>query len=129
MVRAGAALTRKLDDLGWPLVASLWLYVTETNSWKLVLASPLVASAGPKQAYETVQTALAEVAAEADGLTLSDIGVTEPHNPLLKLLRVAIDTGPAIGAVRFTKNVINGQFIEDAYIYRMTTRVPGTEGR
>jgi len=30
-----------------------------------------------------------------------------------------------ISGIRFTKNVINGQFIHDAYIYRMSDRAPG----
>ena len=44
MIRAGAELTRRLDELRWPVFASLWLYLSEGNQWRLMLASPLVAS-------------------------------------------------------------------------------------
>ncbi len=124
MIRAGAELTRKLDELRWPVFASLWLYLSEGNQWKLVLASPLVASDGPKKSYETIQDALTKTPAAEGAVKLSEIGVTDLKNPLIALLRVAISTGPVIGGVRFTRNVINGHFIEDAYVYRMSDTAP-----
>lgn len=124
MIRAGAELTRKLDELQWPVLASLWLYVSDGNQWKLILASPRVTSDGPKKSYEMIQSALAATPAAKDKLVLSDIGVMDPNNPLIALLRVAISTGPTVGGIRFTRNVINGQFIEDAYIYRISDTPP-----
>lgn len=124
MIRAGAELTRKLDELEWPVVASFWLYISEGNEWRLMLASPRVASDGPKKSYEVVQSALADTAAAQDTLTLSDVGVTDSSNPLVSLLRVVIATGPIVGGIRFTRNVINGHFIEDVYIYRISDRAP-----
>jgi hypothetical protein len=38
---------------------------------------------------------------------------------MITLLRVALRTGPGIGGIRFSSNVINGTLIEDAYIYRL----------
>ena len=52
-------------------------------------------------------------------ISLDDIAVSKPKNPLLKLLKIAIKTGPAISGIRFTNNVINGQLIKDAHIYRL----------
>lgn len=125
MIKAGADLTRKLDEMGWPVFASLWLYLTDSNDWILLLASPRVASEGPKQAYEVVQRALAEISKPENAITLSKVGVSDLANPLIALLRVAVGTGPGISGIRFTRNVINGQFIEDAYIYRISDRAPG----
>lgn len=124
LIRAGADLTRKLDESCWPVLASLWLYVPESNQWKLLFASPRVASDGPKKSYEFVQAALAMTPAAQGALTLSDIGVTEPQDPLIVLLGGAISTGPTIGGTRFTRNVVSGHFIEDAYIYRISDTAP-----
>ena len=124
MIRAGAALTRKLDERRWPVVASLWLYASEANQWRLLLASPLVASDGPRKSYEIVQAALAATPAAEGTMSLSDVGVTEPTAPLISLLRAAVGTGPVVGGLRFTREVINGRFIEDAYIYRMSDTAP-----
>jgi len=124
MILAGAELTKKLDELQWPVPASLWLYTSEGNQWRLVLVSPRVMSDGPKKSYETIQSALAATPAAEGNLTLSDIGVTDPKNPLIALLHVTISTGPTVGGIRFTRNVINGHFIEDAYIYRISDTAP-----
>ena len=124
MIRAGAELTRKLDEVRWPVVASLWFYLPESNQWKLILASPSVRSEGPKKSYEKIQAALASVPNLEGALALSDIGVTDPEDPLIALLRVAITTGPTVSGMRFTRNVINGHFIEDAYIYRISNTAP-----
>lgn len=129
MIRAGAALTRKLDELRWPVVASLWLYLPESNQWRLILASPRVKSEGPRKSYERIQTAITSVSSLKGRLALTDIGVVEPEDSLIALLRVAIGTGPTVGGIRFTRNVINGHFIEDAYIYRVSDIAPAGQVR
>ena len=77
-----------------------------------------------KKSYEMVQAALATTPAAERTVALSDVGVTDPKDPLIELLRVAVKTGPTVGGIRFTRNVINGHFIEDAYIYRMSDTAP-----
>ncbi len=124
MVRAGAELTRKLDEMRWPVFASLWFYLPEGKEWQLVLASPKASLDGPKQSYETIQSALSRVPS-AGALSLSDIAVTDPNNQLILQLRSAISTGPTISGIRFRQNLVNGVFIEDAYIYRNSDRAPG----
>jgi len=49
-----------------------------------------------------------------------DITVVKDNDPLVVLLRKAISTGLGISGVRFTNNSINGTFIDDAYIYRLS---------
>ena len=120
MIRAGAELTKKLDERRWPVVASMWLYLAEGNRWRLVLASPRVASDGSWKSYEIVQAALAATPAAEGTMSLSDVSVTEPTAPLIALLRPAAGTGPVVEGLRFTRSVINGRFIDDVYIYRMS---------
>ena len=124
MIEAGADLTRRLDEVGWPVFASFWLYRPESNDWKLVIASPLVASRGPRRAYEAIQAALGKTAPKPR-LALRDIKAVEPSNDLIRALRTAVDTGATISGVRFTNSAIDGQFIHDAYIYRVSDRAPG----
>ena len=124
MIRAGAELTRKLDERGWPVIASLWLYRSEANRWRLVLASPLVASDGRRKSYEIVQAALEAMPAAEGTMSLSDVSVTEPTDPLIALLRAAARTETMVEGLRFTRTVINRRFIEDAYIYRMSDTAP-----
>jgi hypothetical protein len=117
MIEAGKKLTEQLDRSSLPVSASMWLYVPESNQWRLILASPKIESEGPKKVYQDVLSSLTQLP-EA-GLALKDIGVVEPNHPLINLLRVAVRTGSGIAGIRFSRNTINGHFIEDAYIYRL----------
>ena len=119
MIKAGAELTRILDQMNWPLTASLWFYFAEENQWKLLISSPSVATEGPKRAYQRVQEALGNFPQDMPKIDLEDVAVTDDSHPLISLMKVAIPTGGGISGIRFSRNVINGQVIEDAYIYRL----------
>ena len=119
MVEAGAELTRKLDEAGLLTNAALWLFVPEINEWRLLFASPEVSVQGSRKVYEQIRVALEQLGDKASAAPLSAIGLLDQNADLVKVLKIAIRTGPGIGRVRFSKNVINGHFIEDALIYRV----------
>jgi hypothetical protein len=119
MIRAGEELTRILDQMKWPVTASLWFYFVEENQWKLLLTSPSVGKEGPRRAYQRIQEALGKFQQDIPKIGLQDIAVTDESHPLISLLKIAIRTGDGISGIRFSKNVINGQVIEDAYIYKL----------
>ena len=119
MIEAGAELTRLLDQTPLVVSASLWLYIPESNIWRLIIVSPEVKTSGPKKVYQKIQPILSQILEEKPSIGLKDISVVENDDPLIALLRVAIRTGDGISGIRFSKNIINGHFIEDAYIYRM----------
>jgi uncharacterized membrane protein len=114
---AGAELVSALEAHHFQLRDALWLYLPELSDWQLWLSSPTLNTTGPAGAYSE----LGRIARRADiaGIDLSDVVIVDPGNPLLQLLRSAIGTGPNIGGIRFSRNTINGTFIEDAYIYKL----------
>jgi hypothetical protein len=116
-IEAGKRLTEALDKAKLEVVASLWFYDAGSDQWRLMIASPLVDQRGPLEAYRMIQKVLADLGLE--DLRLSDISAVSPDHDLIKLLRVALQTGKGISGIRFTRNRINDQFIEDAYIYRL----------
>jgi hypothetical protein len=119
MIEAGAELTRKLDESGVPIVAALWLFLPDANEWRLIFASPEVSAGGPRKMYEQIQKALQELGQKASVIPLSMIGLLDATAELVQLLRIAARTGPGVVRIRFSKNVINGHFIDDALIYRV----------
>ena len=120
MIKAGEELIRKLDELHWPAEAALWFYFTEKNQWRLILGFRSVRREGPKKTYRKIQKALNELSEEyRSRIGLEDIFAVDSSYPVLKLLRMAISTGKDIVGIRFSRNVINGHLIEDAYIYRL----------
>jgi hypothetical protein len=120
MKRGGEELTRRLDEAQWPVVASFWYFVREHNRWNLILASPKVLSDGPKDSYAAVNRVLSTV--HEYFASLESITVVPPTDDLVRTLASAIQTGSgsAISGIRFSKNTINGHFIDDAYLYRLT---------
>lgn len=119
-IAAGKELTAALDETSLRPTSAYWFYYPDANTWRLMYVAAMVADEGPRRAYAIIQKALTKILKDDQELSLQEIGVVEPGNPLVRLLASAIHTGDGIYGVRFSRNTINGQFIEDAYIYRMT---------
>ncbi|MGI8437042.1 MAG: hypothetical protein ACR2NX_09095 [Chthoniobacterales bacterium] len=120
MIDAGANLIRTLDEKGVTVRAVFWFYLDGSDTWRLIIASPDVPAKGPKQIYERLQTILGEYPG-GEQIDLRDISVVSPTDSLVALLRIGIKTGPNdISGIRFSRNTVSGQFIRDAYIYRLT---------
>jgi hypothetical protein len=121
-MKAGEALLKKLDAIKFDVKAAFWFYLSESNEWRLVIASPAVDKKGPRKACETVQSQLPELKKELEqdyDLSLQNISIVSPNDNLVKVLKSAVKTGPGISSIRFARNVVNHVFIEDAYIYRV----------
>ena len=118
MVEAGAELTKKLDEMAVATTAALWLFEPEVNEWRLVFASPEVTTRGPREVYEKIRQAIDQLKEKAAAAPLSAVALMDADADLVRLLRVALKTGGGLSRIRFSKNVINGHFIDDALIYR-----------
>lgn len=117
MIEAGKAIVENLDRRQFLIDAALWFYLTDQNQWRLLLATPEVHAEGPRKAYKRLLHSLRNAAVH--GVSLDDVAVLDTQDPLIQLLRVALRTDRSITGQRFSRNTVNGQFIEDAYIYRM----------
>lgn len=120
MISAGEELTKYLDQTHFEIDASLWLYNPESNTWRLIIASPEIRIHGPRKAYSRIQSLLSKKPDINQTISLNDISVIEDRDPFITILRSVIKTGRKITKIRFTRNTINGMFIEDALIYRVT---------
>jgi len=123
MVSDGAALLGKLEESHWIFNAAFWFYFPDANGWQLLIASPEVETKGPRESYAVIQKGLGELDPAPTALSLDDIRLMPSTHPLVVLLSSFIATGNSIGNIRFSKNMINGHFIDDALIYRMNPRV------
>ncbi len=118
MIDAGAALTEKLDEMGVPPTAAFWLFDPEVNEWRLVFASPEVATKGPRHVYARIHQAIDQLQEKAAATPWFAITLMDADADLVRLLRIRFKTGDAVNRIRFSKNVINGHYIDDALIYR-----------
>ncbi len=119
LIEDGRVLLQNLDDSGLAVKAALWIYLPDLRSWRLMLSFPDVRTKGPKAAYTRVQSALNKLKKRGCTLALDEVSVAAPDAPLMKLLRGEITTNSGIHGIRFTQHVIDGQLVEDAYIYRL----------
>lgn len=116
MISAGKALIEELAKQGFNFKAAFWLFESDQFRWRLYLGSAEVDSRGPRFGYDKVNQAMKE--RPEIPLTLEDISVVPLRNLYVVLLSRAISTGGAISGIRFSRNSIDGHFIQDAYIYK-----------
>jgi hypothetical protein len=119
MIFAGAKLVERLDASSCFLKAAFWMFLPEEKIWKFILASTLVKKEGPRKYYKRIVDANKKAKADENIISLSNISVSDVDNQLIQLLKSAISTGNTISSIRFSKNTINGVFIDDTHIYRM----------
>jgi hypothetical protein len=119
MIDAGAKLVERLDQSQSNVQAALWLFLPEEKIWEMMVISPLVKTDGPRNFYKRILEANKKADESESIISLNDIKVADTSNPLINVLRIAISTGRGITGIRFSKNTINGTFIEDSYIYRI----------
>ena len=118
MIQNGKLLLQRLDDERVRVDAAFWIQLSEQGSWKLVFTYPAAEKVGVKAAYARIQKALSGMQL-SKAISLEDVAIVKHDSDLVKLLRVAIRTGPGISGIRFTGNVVNGRLIPDTYIYRV----------
>ena len=118
MIIGGKRLVEEIDSLGFSPEAALWMYSPENGDWKLLLSFSDIERVGPRFYYEKIQRAISKLEDEVE-ISLDDVVLTKPANPVIHLLRKTVQTGPGIAGIRFSNNVVNGHLIEDAYIYRL----------
>ena len=117
-IEEGKSLVEALDMALFTLKGALWYYYLEDDEWRLLLVSPLVDTIGPKRSYTIIQEVIQEL--KLPSISIINISVLSPKNSLIRILRIALRTGPTdISEIRFTQNTINNEFVEDALIYRL----------
>lgn len=119
--KAGEKLVRALDEAQINVHSAFWLYDSETDNWRLIIASKVADFSSPRRAYSQIKRVLRRLDEnENNPISLENISVISPNHPLISILKTAINTGPdQIMGIRFTRNRIGNSFIEDAYIYRI----------
>lgn len=120
MVKAGERLLAEFDRRQVPVSGMLWWYQAEPEIWRLIVVMPEVKSRGPVLAYQKVQSILPDMPEDQPTLGLENISVWDAEDSIISLMRKAVRIGGrGVGGVRFSRNSIDGVYIDDAYIYRL----------
>jgi hypothetical protein len=125
----GEILIKELDKAHINVHSAFWLYDSEADHWRLIIASTAADFASPKKAYTHIQNVLKSMGKTgvSVGFSLENISVISPNDPFINILNKAIKTGPKdISGIRFSRNRIGNSYIEDAYIYIEFSEFKGT---
>jgi hypothetical protein len=116
-VEMGGELVRTLDEANFPVTAAAWIYFPDLEEWRLVIRTP--------KAGKNLQEALVEVARALDAkgdlrqrIDLARVKLVPPGDRMLQAIGKTIRVD-GLSPVKFSRNVINGIFIDDALIYRL----------
>lgn len=118
-INEGKILIKELDNANFDVHAAFWLYESDGEYWRFVIASDVVETEGARKAYEHINKIINENK-DTISINLIDISAWSPYHPLIRSLRTVIQTSPTqIADIRFSSKTINNIYIDDAYIYRM----------
>ena len=115
--KEGQKLLYKLDQSGLKVTSAFWCYMDEYERYRLVIVTPFFDKHGVRKTYEKIQKVLRSN--EDIDLSLETVLVMSPDARLNKAMRTKFRTGTGISGIRLTGNVIDGTYIEDAYLYRV----------
>src|ERR1700730_19004979 len=99
VIEAGKKLIEALDVSDFRVKAAFWLYLEESEEWRLYIATPLVKEYGPREVYSRVLKVLKE--SKISSIDLSEISVIDTADGLVTVLSLAFNTGPGITDIKF----------------------------
>ena len=81
-------LLEALEKEPFPMTAAFWQYVSDAETWRLVIATPLVDEIGYIAAYTRIQTLLNQLPEEiSEGFSVTNITLLSPTAERLVKLR------------------------------------------
>ncbi|HTD45041.1 MAG TPA: hypothetical protein VK687_12705 [Bryobacteraceae bacterium] len=116
-IEAGRRILRYLDEASFKVSAAFWLFSSERQDWRLWIATPLVDKAGKRDAYLRLGDILRTT--EPELLIHPVVHLVSPKEKLIRSLRRIFGKTASVEGMRLGNNLIDGTFIEDAYVYRI----------
>jgi hypothetical protein len=114
-IEDGKALIAHLVRDGFDITVAFWVKTSEEGLWFLYLGSKTVAIMTLADAYRAIFAALRQIPNAA--ITLSQIKLVAPDNPIAAEVIDIRDRYPARWATRYLGQSLGKVFIEEAYIY------------
>lgn len=118
-IEEGQRLIDALNAEGLSVDSALWIYALEPETWRLMLTSPLHDRKGSLKTYEEILSVFRKVKPDLK-IDWTGIVVVSPKDELIKGLRqLQQQSNLNLSGKRLTNNMVNGRWIEDAYIYQI----------
>lgn len=114
-VESGRELLAQLARDGFHVAVAFWVRTSEEGLWFLYVGSASVDPAKIGDAYRAVNASLHKLI--DPGISLSDIKIVHPSNPVARAAAALRDRYPARVPTRFHAISLGGLAVDEAYIY------------
>jgi len=113
-ISEGAEVISALENHGISLQVALWMFTSEYEDGRLVIASEQLPS-GIREGYHKVVTILRQTF----GRALPSIMIMRPDDPFVLDLRKRYSKMPHVSGMRIGGGSIGNRFVEDGYVYKI----------
>jgi hypothetical protein len=113
----GLELVQALDRAALSISVAMWVYLSDYEDWRFLLASRRLDAAKGSRAYGLVHDALT-----ASGITLErtpTLLILEMYDPFIRALRRMFAKTKSVEGMRLGLQLIGDKFLEDALVYRV----------
>lgn len=121
MIELGRTLLTRLDEEGVVFEAALWLLDEEIQEWRLVLASGLIRTSGPRMLYRKIGRCLSGLGADRL-IPLEMVSVVDERSQLVQSLRRALGSATSVDGTRLDGATIEGTRLPGCVLYRLRAR-------
>lgn len=117
-IRRGSELLDILDRAKLKVSVALWMFLSEYEGWRLVIAGRQFNTPDPRDAYRLIHDSLA-----AAGFTpqkTPPILILPTSDPFIRELRRIFGKTKTVDGMRLGGQMIGDRFVQEAYVYRIS---------
>jgi hypothetical protein len=117
-VNLGSELLGILERAKLKVNVALWMFLSEYEDWRLVIAGRQLDSPDPRGAYRLVHDSLS-----AAGFTpqkTPPVLILPMSDPFIRELRRIFGKARSVDGMRLGGQMIGDRFVQDAYVYRIS---------
>jgi hypothetical protein len=118
-IEEGQKLIDALNEAKLSIDSALWLYTSDSETWRLMLASPTCDSKGSLEAYKEILPIFHQVDPKLKIDWTSLVAVSPTHELIKALRQLQKGWDIDLSGKRLTNNMINMMLIEDSYVYQI----------
>jgi hypothetical protein len=114
---AGLEIVQALDHAALSISVAMWVYLSDYEDWRFLLASRRLDAAKGSSAYGLVRRALA-----ASGITFErtpTLLILEMYDPFIRALRRTFARSKSVEGLRLGNQLIGDRFVEEGLVYRI----------
>ena len=117
-ISRAAEIVETLERANVKVGVALWMFLSEYEDWRFVVAARQFDSPDPREAYRLFHDSL--TAAGLKPQEIPAVLILPTADPFIRELRRIFGKAKSVEGMRLGGQEIGGRFVEDAYAYRIS---------